>query len=110
MSIFDTDFSNCKPVALYGPHGLRSGLGLLLRSLSVEDGNILRYIYWKSLESLDLYTYGFELSEVRKNTSNYLKQINLDITGLSIRESLEVLLLNIDQLRPLFEDFRKFGE
>ena len=108
--MFDKLFGDCKPISLYGPHGLRSGLGLLLRVIGVDDAEIMRFIYWKSLESLDLYTYGIELSEARKNTKSFLTENSLDLKNLCIREILELLLSSIDTLRPLFEDFRKAGE
>ena len=105
---FDKIFNQCKPVSLYGPHGLRSGLGLLLRLFSVDDAEIMRYIYWKSLESLDLYTYGFELSEARKLTRNFLVKHGLKIGDMCIRELLQYLISNVVLLEPLFNEYRTF--
>ena len=104
---FDRLFSESSSYELYGPHGFRSGLGLILILFNFSEADLTRYFYWKSVESLRRYTYGIELTSWRSKLEVHCRNHGLNPCPTTIQAGISMLLDNIDVFTSFFDDFRR---
>ena len=104
--MFDATFKANRSNELYGPHGVRSGLGIFLLCAGYSEMELTRYFYWQSVSSLQRYTYGIELSECKNIFKKHAISNGFDFKNSSIRETISTILLHDSHFCQFFEKLR----